>query len=61
MKVSELLKILRKDDWYLHRNGANHDVYRHPTKTGQITVPRHGSKELAKGTQLQILKDAGLK
>lgn len=61
MKVSKLLKILIKDGWYLHRNGANHDLYRHPTKEGQISVPRHGSKELAKGTEENILKKAGLK
>lgn len=51
MKVSELLKILKKDGWYLHRNGSNHDLYRHLTKEGQVTVPRHGAKELAKGLQ----------
>lgn len=61
MKVSELLKILKNDGWYLHRNGSNHDLYRHPTKEGQLTVPRHGSKEMAKGTEESILKKAGLK
>jgi len=58
--VNELLKLLRKDGWYIHRNGSNHDLYRHPTKTGQLTVPRHGSKEMANGTYSSILKAAGL-
>lgn len=48
--VNELLKKLKKNGWYLFRNGANHDLYRHPTKDGQLTVPRHGAKEMAKGT-----------
>lgn len=61
MKVSELLKILKKDGWELYRNGKRHDIYRHPTKDGQIPIPRHGSQEVAKGTEQQILKDAGLK
>lgn len=61
MRVSELLKVLKKDGWYLHRNGSRHDLYRHPTKTGQIAVERHSSSEVAKGTLQQILKDAGLK
>lgn len=60
-KVSEILKRLKKDGWYLHRHGANHDQYRHPTKKGQIPVPRHGSSEVAKGTENSILKAAGLK
>ena len=59
--VNELLKLLKKDGWYLHRNGANHDLYRHSTKTIQLTIPRHGSKEMANGTYKSILKAAGLK
>lgn len=50
MKVNELLKILKADGWYLHRNGK-----------GQIPVPRHQSKEVATGTLNKILEDAGLK
>ena len=60
-KVNEVLKLLIDDGWYLHKHGANHDLYRHPTKPNQIPVPRHGSKELAKGTLNSILKTAGLK
>ena len=58
--VNELLKTLRKDGWYLYRSGGNHDLYRHLTKAGQLTIPRHGSKELAKGTYMSILKAARL-
>ena len=32
---------LLKDGWYLDRHGANHDIYRHPTIMGIITLPRH--------------------
>jgi len=59
--VNELLKILKKGGWSLHEHGANHDKYRHPTKPGQLIIPRHGSKEMAKGTLNSILKAAGLK
>ncbi|MDT0648596.1 type II toxin-antitoxin system HicA family toxin [Autumnicola edwardsiae] len=55
-----MLKILMRDGWYLHRNGKKHDLYRHPTKKGQIPLPRHRSQELKKGTERSILKDAGL-
>ncbi|WP_372472649.1 type II toxin-antitoxin system HicA family toxin [Capnocytophaga sp. ARDL2] len=61
MKVNEILKRILKDGWYLYRHGANHDVYRHPTKSGQVIVPRYGAKELRKGTEINILKEAGLK
>lgn len=61
MKVSEMERILTKDGWYIHRSGSNHDLYRHPTKEGQIPLSRHKGQELAKGTEQRILKDAGLK
>jgi predicted RNA binding protein YcfA (HicA-like mRNA interferase family) len=59
-KVSELVRELTSAGWYLHKHGANHDLYRHRDKPGQLTVPRHGSKELAKGTEQSIRKAAGL-
>ncbi|GAB5558121.1 MAG: type II toxin-antitoxin system HicA family toxin [Schleiferiaceae bacterium] len=60
-KVSELVKLLKKDGWYVYRHGSSHDLYRHRTKKGQLTIPRHGAKELARGTYYSILKAAGLK
>lgn len=60
-KISELVRELINDGWYLYKNGGNHDLYRHESKPGQIPVPRHGSKEVAKGTEHSIRKAAGLK
>ena len=60
-KVSELLKRLKKDGWFIHRHGKKHDLYRHSEKEGELVIPRHRSKELANGTLNSILKKAGLK
>ncbi len=60
-KISELLRKLNKDGWYLDRHGKKHDIYIHATKEGKLILPRHGSKEIAKGTLNSILKKAGLK
>lgn len=61
MKVSELWKLLKKDGWFIHREGHKHTLLHHPTKAGQIALPRHGSQEVATGTANAILKQAGLK
>lgn len=61
MKVSEILKILKKDGWYLEREGGRHSLYVHPTKEGTVVIPRHPSSELKKGTEQSILKQAGLR
>ena len=62
MKVSELVKLLRKSKMcHLVEHGKEHDKW-HSDKTGKdFRVPRHRSKEVHKGTAERILKDAGLK
>ncbi len=60
MKLSELIKLLKKNGIQFLAHGANHDKYIN-TKTGDIIiVPRH-SKEIPKGTAEKIIKDAGIK
>ncbi|MBI2268798.1 MAG: type II toxin-antitoxin system HicA family toxin [Bacteroidetes bacterium] len=60
MKSSELIRTLKKDGWFVIRQAGSHMIMRHPTKSGQIVVPSHGSQEVGKGLQNKILKDAGL-
>ena len=61
MKYSELFRILKKDGWFEVRQSGSHVVMRHPTKSGQLTVPSHASKEVKKGLLSAILKQAGIK
>ncbi|WP_197478862.1 MULTISPECIES: type II toxin-antitoxin system HicA family toxin [unclassified Anoxybacillus] len=56
----ELIKLLKKDGWYLHRIVGSHHHFKHPTKKGTVTVP-HPRKDLKPGTLHSILKQAGLK
>lgn len=60
MKFSQLQKLLEQDGWYIERTGKHH-IYAHPARPGKIPVGKHGSQEVPKGTQLSILKKAGLK
>lgn len=59
MKWSELRKKAEKNGWYLYRNGANHDIYRHPTKDFSIQIGRHGSEEVKSGTFNKLKKQIG--
>lgn len=60
MKTSELLKLLKKGNCKLIRNGSRHDVWYSEVTGKQFTVPRHKA-EIPVGTLNNILKDAGLK
>ena len=61
MKVSEILKKLQGDGWYLVTMEGSHRQFKHPTKPGRVTVAGKPSDDLPPGTLNSILKQAGLK
>lgn len=60
MKTQELLKVLKKNNCHLFRNGTRHDIWYSEITQKQFPVPRHKA-EIPVGTLNSILKDAGLK
>ena len=60
MRVRELEQILREDGWYVVKQVGSHRQYKHPVKSGKVTIPIH-SGDLDKGTVNSVLKQAGLK
>lgn len=50
-------RLLKKDGWYLYKTIGSHHQYKHNTKLGKVTIPRH-KKELKKGTINSICKQA---
>jgi predicted RNA binding protein YcfA (HicA-like mRNA interferase family) len=61
MKVRDVLKLIRDDGWHQVAQKGSHLQFKHPVKTGRVTVAGHPSQEMAKGTVGNILKQAGLK
>ncbi|MSQ63418.1 MAG: type II toxin-antitoxin system HicA family toxin [Betaproteobacteria bacterium] len=61
MKVSEILRMLRDDGWYLAATRGSHRQFKHSSKLGRVTVPGKPSDDLAPGTLNSILKQSGLK
>ena len=60
MKPREMIKLLQDNSYVeVSQNGSHKKMYRKETNT-TIIVPVH-STELKKGTEQQILKQAGLK
>ncbi|WP_460063304.1 type II toxin-antitoxin system HicA family toxin [Pseudomonas sp. S2_H08] len=52
-----LIGQLVADGWYLVRIKGSHDHFKHPSKTGLVTVP-HPKKDLLKKTAISILQQA---
>ena len=61
MKVRAVIRRLKDAGWVLVRTRGSHRQYRHPQRTGLVTVAGKLSEELAPGTLNSILKQAGLK
>ena len=60
MKSSELLRLLEKDGWFSVSQKGSHIKMKHASKVGIIIFPNHGSKEVGKGLEKKIKKDAGI-
>ncbi|MCI8411472.1 MAG: type II toxin-antitoxin system HicA family toxin [Clostridia bacterium] len=60
MTFREIEKLLLKDGWYKYKVVGSHYQYKHDTKPGKITIPKH-CRDLKKGTLNSILKQANLK
>ena len=61
MKVSEILRMLNEDGWYLAATRGSYRQFKHSAKPGRVTVPGKPSDDLAPGTLNSILKQSGLK
>ena len=59
-KVGDILKMLRRDGWYLDRQAGSHRHFRHAVKPGTVTVAGKESVTLPHATVNSILEQAGL-
>ena len=59
--LKDIIKLLEKDGWFLIKTRGSHRQYKHPTKTGLVTVLGKPRDELAPGTLNSIRKQAGFK
>lgn len=53
--------MLKNDGWMLVATRGSHRQFKHPSKSGRVTLAGKPSDDLAPGTLSSILKQAGLK
>ena len=61
VKVRDAITKLEVDGWRLVATRGSHRQYKHPVKTGRVTVPGKPGDDLAPGTLNSIWKQAQLK
>lgn len=60
MTARELVKLLRKDGWYMVNQKGSHLQLKHPVKKGKVTVPMHPGRDIHITTLKSIIKTSGL-
>ena len=60
-KVREAIRLVERDGWRLARMRGSHRQFRHPVKPGIVTIHGLTGNDLAPGTWLSILRQAGLR
>ncbi|HEY3417019.1 MAG TPA: type II toxin-antitoxin system HicA family toxin [Armatimonadota bacterium] len=60
MDSNTIIRMLTEDGWYEVETHGSHHQFKHPTKSGKVTVV-HPCKDVPKGTAHSILKQTGLK
>ncbi len=60
-KVSEVLKMLKADGWYLSSQKGSHRQLKHPVKKGKVTVNKRPNETLDQEILNSIFKQAGWK
>jgi predicted RNA binding protein YcfA (HicA-like mRNA interferase family) len=61
MKVRDVIKAIESDGWYLIATRGSHRQYKHPCKSGRVTIAGNLSDDIPPGTLNSILKQARLK
>ena len=61
MKVREVIRMIELDGWFHVATRGSHRQFKHPRKSGRVTIAGKLSDDLAPGTLNSILKQAGLK
>jgi len=61
MKVRDVIRKIEQDGWYLIRTRGSHCQYKHPEKSGKVTVLGKPSDELPPGTLNSIFKQVQIK
>lgn len=60
MTYREVLRRLSDDGWVQVSQSGSHRQFKHPTKSGKVTVAGMGSEEVPRKTLKSIFRQAGL-
>ena len=60
MRIRDVIKLIEADGWRLARTKGSHRNFKHPFKTGLVTIAGRPDLDLHPKTLKSILKQAGI-
>jgi len=51
MKVRDIIKAIEADGWRMVAQKGSHRQFKHPAKSGRVTVPGHPGDDLYRGLE----------
>ena len=60
MRIRDVIKLIEADGWRLARTKGSHRNFKHPFKTGLVTIAGRPDLDLHPMTLKSILKQAGI-
>lgn len=60
VKAREVLSALQRAGFYVDHVTGSHYILRHPERSGRVTVPYHGARDIKRAVLKTILEQASL-
>ncbi|MCD8352121.1 MAG: type II toxin-antitoxin system HicA family toxin [Planctomycetaceae bacterium] len=60
-KIRDIIKLIEKDGWVQVDQRGSHRKFKHPAKSGAVTIPGHPADDVPPKTWDSIMRQAGLK
>ncbi|HXY74160.1 MAG TPA: type II toxin-antitoxin system HicA family toxin [Dehalococcoidales bacterium] len=61
MKVRDIIRLIEADGWFQVATRGSHRQYKHPHKSGRVTIAGNPGHDVPPGTLNSIVKQARLK
>jgi predicted RNA binding protein YcfA (HicA-like mRNA interferase family) len=61
VKVREVIRLLEHDGWVLVVTRGSHRQFKHPNRSGRVTVSGNPGDDMPRGTFVSVKRQAGLK
>ena len=61
VKVRDVIRLVEANGWRLVVSRGSHRHFKHPAKSGRVTISGHPGDEMPKGTLASVMRQAGLR